>query len=73
MKSRVTLEDMSLKGMIVADAKTQEPFVITVMGTLGGTEKFAYELPWTPWKPGKDEDSWFKALGGKIVEQLTTV
>ena len=66
----VNVEHVSLHGMITADARRQQPFVITIKGLFGGNRPFLFQLEWMPWRPGADDMALFKKLTDMVMAFL---
>ena len=62
----VNIEHVSLEGKICARGK-QAPFLITIKGQFGGKRDFEFALEWVPWRPGADDTTLFKRLGGLVM------
>ena len=66
----VNVERVSLHGKITADARRQQPFVITIEGRFGGSRAFVFQLEWMPWRPGADDMALFETLTDMVMAFL---
>ena len=66
----VNVEHVGLHGKITADARQQQPFVITIKGQFGGSKDFLFQLEWMPWRPGADDMALFKKLTDMVMAFL---
>lgn len=66
----VDVQHVSVSGKIMAEQKSQAPFVVTIKGVFCGKKDFEFELEWMPWRPGEDDMALFKRLAGMVMAFL---